>query len=70
MILTLSDTVLNVMFINIFIDWLFRLILIVYCIDSYLETKSYVFMIPLAAEIFSRVLFFITLIKMSLDEKR
>jgi hypothetical protein len=53
LILKLSDSVINVLIFNLLIDWLFRLALVLYCMDCYFKVspheKRYIFIIPIAA---------------------
>lgn len=78
LILTLSQRVISVLTINLFFDVLFRLAVLLYCTKCFLEgvnkknseASTTIFLFPIAAMIFCRGVFFMTLIEMSFDEKK
>lgn len=83
LILTLSNSVILVLMSNLFLDLLFRIAVLIFSLKCFLYgmnlshnetdksvTQVYIHLMPIAAMLFCRVAFFITLVRMSFDEKQ
>lgn len=77
----MGNSVVTFLTINLLLDVLFRVAVLLYCVRLFLwgvdykqpegaqASPTYRFLIPIGSMMFCRVVFFVTLIKMSFDEK-